>query len=72
MTTIKKRKAILPIIDVKKYGGLQVAIVDRKIIATGRTLESVIKNARKKAPSRPLNEIGIFSVPKSLYVIYRA
>jgi len=60
----------LPIIDVKKYGGKQVAIVDGKIIASARTLEAVLKQARRQMPSRPLHEIHIFSVPKSLSVIY--
>lgn len=59
-----------PSIDVKKYGGKQVAIVDGAIIATGRTLKEVIQKARKRVPSRPLHEIRIFSVPKTLSVIY--
>lgn len=59
-----------PVIDIKKYGGKQVAIVDGKIVASGRTLESVIKLAKRRAPSKPLSEIKIFSVPKTLSVIY--
>lgn len=57
-------------IDVKKYGGKQVAIVDGVIIATGHTLKEVIKKAQKKAPLRPLHEIRIFSVPKTLSVSF--
>lgn len=60
----------LPIIDVKKYGGKQVAIADGKVIASGKTLKEVIERARKIFPSRPLHEIRIFSVPRSLSVIY--
>lgn len=59
-----------PIIDVRKYGGKQVAIVDGKIVATGRNLEEVIRRARRKMPSRPLRDISVFSVPISLPVIY--
>jgi len=65
-----RRITKLPTIDVKKYGGQQVAIVDGKIIASGRTLRQVILRARKIIPSRPLHEIRVFSVPRSLSVIY--
>lgn len=60
----------LPIIDVKKYGGKHVAIVGGKVIASGHTLEEVIRRARKRVPTKPLHEIKIFSVPKTLSVIY--
>lgn len=66
------RKNKTPIIDVKKYGGQQVAIVNGRIIATGVTLAEVITKARKRSPKRPLHEIRIFSVPKTLSVIYYA
>ena len=61
-----------PVVDVKKYGGRQIAVAGGKVIASGRTLEEVVKRARKEAPSRPLDEIHIFSVPKTLAVIYYA
>lgn len=65
-----KQKFEIPIIDVKKYGGKQVAIIDGKIVAVGYTLEEVINRAKQKFPYRPLQEIHIFSVPKTLPVIY--
>lgn len=65
-----KKTLKLPTIDVKKYGGKQVAIVDGKIIASGKTLSEVIERARRVVPLKPLHEIRIFSVPKSLSVIY--
>ncbi|TSC67764.1 MAG: hypothetical protein G01um101466_645 [Parcubacteria group bacterium Gr01-1014_66] len=65
---MKKYKT--PIIDVKKYGGKQVAIAGGHIIASGRTLEEVIRRAKMIAPQKPLSEIRIFSVPKTLSVIY--
>ncbi|OGF62025.1 hypothetical protein A2926_01535 [Candidatus Giovannonibacteria bacterium RIFCSPLOWO2_01_FULL_44_40] len=60
----------LPVIDIKKYGGKQVAIVHGKVIAVGKTSQEVINRAKKRMPSKPLNEISIFSVPKTLAVIY--
>ena len=62
----------IPTIDIKKYGGKQVAILDGKIVAVGGTLEGVIRKVRRKAPSRPLSEFLIVAVPKSLTVIYYA
>ena len=55
-----------PIIDIKKYGGRQVAIAEGKVIAVGNTLAEVIRIAKRRLPGRPLNEIRIFSVPKIL------
>lgn len=69
---MKRLKNPYPVIDIKKYGGKQVAIVDGKIIASSKTLAGVLRSAQKKVPKRPLHEIKIFSVPKSLYVIYHA
>lgn len=66
------KKISIPIIDVKKYGGKQVAIVDGRIAASGRTLEEVLRKAKQKLPSKPLQEIRIFSVPETLSVIYYA
>ena len=61
---------ITPIIDIKKYGGQQVAIVDGRIVASGRTLEEVIKKARQLFPDRPLTDIAVFAVPVTLHTIY--
>src|SRR3990167_1983523 len=70
-TSVRKHADVkIPTIDIKKYGGLQVAIVNGKIIAEGHTWEEVLQNAQKKFPKTPLSEIRVFSVPKSLHVIY--
>ena len=57
-------------IDVKKYGGKQVAIIDGEIVATGRNLTEVIRRARRQFPKKPLQEIHVFAVPETLSVIY--
>lgn len=64
------KQAQIPIIDLKKYGGKQIAVVDGKIVAVGKTLQEVINRAKKHVPSKPLHEINIVSVPKTLMVIY--
>ncbi len=66
------KKTNFPVIDIKKYGGRQVAIVSGRVVASGQTLSEVIKKARKIFPSKPLHEISVFSVPKKLSVIYYA
>ncbi len=63
-------KSDIPTIDIKKYGGKQIAILDGAVIAEGNTLQEVIGKAKAIAPSRPLQESKIFSVPKTLAVIY--
>lgn len=65
---MKKHK--IPIIDVKKYGGRQIAISGGRIVASGRTLQEVIRRAKAAVPAKPLSEIRIFSVPKTLSVVY--
>ncbi len=64
------KKYKIPVIDVKKYGGKQIAIASGRIIASGRTLNEVLQRAKIIAPAKPLSEIRIFSVPKTLSVIY--
>jgi hypothetical protein len=58
------------IIDIKTYGRQQVAIVDGRVVASGRSLDDVLKKARQLFPDRPLADIAVFAVPKTLNVIY--
>jgi hypothetical protein len=60
----------MPVISIEQYGGKQVAIVDGKIVAWGRTWQSVLNKARKQFPHKPLAEILVLAVPKSLDTIY--
>ena len=64
------RDSTTPIIDVKKYGGQQVAIVDGRVVASGRTLKEVIMKARELYPSILLHDIKVFSVPLTIHTIY--
>lgn len=63
-------RLITLIINIKKYGGQQVAIVDGKVVASGRTLEEVIRKARALYPSKPLQDIKVFAVPVTVHTIY--
>ncbi|TSC78107.1 MAG: hypothetical protein G01um101433_394 [Parcubacteria group bacterium Gr01-1014_33] len=65
------KKTVTPIIDVKKYGGKQVAIVREKIIASGMTTSEVLMKARRKFPKTTWRDILVVSVPRGLTVVYR-
>ena len=47
-----------------------MAIVDGRVVASGRTLDDVLTKARALFPDRPLTDIAVFAVPKTLNVIY--
>ena len=57
-------------IDIERYGGKQVAILDGKVVASGRTLAEVAKRARQKAPKRRLGDFRFLVVPETLHTIY--
>ena len=61
-----------PIIDVKKYGGKQVGILNGKVVAAGKDAQDVLSKVRKKFSSTSWRDVLIFSVPKSIWVIYFA
>ena len=61
----------LPVIDVKKYGGKQVAIVGGKIVASGVDTKETLRLAKKKSPQARWTDILLISVPKGLTVVYK-
>ncbi|GEM_PF-1628548 len=63
----KKKKFKIPVIDLKKYRGKQVAIIDGKVVTSGKTTEEVLKKAQALYPKK---EIWLFSVPHSEVFIY--
>lgn len=65
------KKMQLPIIDVKKYGGKQVAIVDGKIVGVHNDTRVLVAEVRKKFPGVSWQEILLVSVPKGLTVVYK-
>ena len=61
----------LPVINIKKYGGRQVAIVDGKIVASGRSTSGTLRAAKQRVRRENHNRIALFMVPKNLTVVYR-
>lgn len=60
-----------PIIDVKKYGGKQVAIVKGKVVASGRTSSEVLRKAQQRFPRMRWRDILVVAVPRGVTVVYR-
>ena len=64
-------KFTIPVIDIKKYGGRQVAIAKGKIVADGLDTRAVLAKAKKRVPRATWRDILLVSVPKGLTVVYR-
>lgn len=64
-------KKTLPIIDVKKYGGKQVAIIKGKIVASGSNTHELLAKAKRLSPRASWRDILLVSVPKGLTVVYQ-
>lgn len=64
------KRSSIPIIDIKKYGGKQVAVVKGKIVASGIDTREVLKRVRLRIPRANWQDILLISVPKGLTVVY--
>jgi len=65
------KKLKIPIIDIKKYGGKQIAIAGGKIVASGTETSEVLKKVKLRLPRANWQDILLISVPKGLTVVYR-
>jgi|SRR3989338_3231386 len=66
-----KKALKIPTIDVKKYGGKQVAVVRGKIVASGGDTKEVLSLVKKRLPKAKWTDILLVSVPKGLTVVYK-
>ena len=71
MYSVHMRTPKLPIIDVKKYGGKQIAIANGKIVAAGQNSVVAFRKAQKLLPEKTWRQILLVSVPRGLTVVYR-
>lgn len=60
-----------PIIDVKKYGGKQIAIMRGRIMASGLTAREVLQKVKEKFPQATWRDVLLVTVPKGITVVYR-
>jgi len=55
--------------DQKKYRGMNVAIVEEKVVAAGYTSVEVAKKAQELFPDKPTHEILIADIPLEDFLI---
>lgn len=65
------KRVVTPIIDVKKYGGKQVAVVGGKIVASGDNTVKVLRAVKRRMPHATWRDILLVSVPRGITVVYR-
>ena len=61
----------MPILDVRKYGGKQVAIVGGKVVASGKSTRNVLEKAKQQMPKATWRDILIVGVPRGVTVVWR-
>lgn len=66
----KKHTFKMPVIDWKKYKGMQVAVVEGKVVASGYTASEVYNKAQRKYPDKPSEEIILASIPRYRRMFY--
>lgn len=66
-----KKSLSIPTIDIKKYGGKQVAVFKGKIIASGNNAKEVLEKAKNKTPKSTWRDILLINVPQGLTVVYK-
>ncbi|MBI4133542.1 hypothetical protein HY478_02930 [Candidatus Uhrbacteria bacterium] len=66
----RKKKGSVLTIEIEKYRGLQVAIVQGKIVASGRTTSEAIERACVRFPGINMRDIELFAVPKTFATLY--
>jgi hypothetical protein len=60
----------VPTIDVRKYGGKQVAIVAGEIVASGTDTAEILQAVQSKMPQATWRDVLLVSVPEALTVVY--
>lgn len=58
-----------PVIDRRKYKGMQVAIINNQVAAAARNSVELLKKVKKKFPGKKTKDIAIMSVPKENVMI---
>lgn len=66
---VAKNKQI-PLVDFSKLRGKELAVVEGKIVATGKSSKETFKKAKKLFPKKSSKEIILFSVPKEKVFVY--
>lgn len=68
--SIKTQKNKIPLIDFFKFRGKELAVIDGKVVAEGKSSKEVFEKAKKLFPEKSTKEIILLFVPKEEVVIY--
>lgn len=60
----------VPVVDFYKFRGKELAIIDGRIAASGKTSKQALEKAKKLFPQKPTKDIVLFSVPKEKIFAY--
>ena len=66
----KLQKSKIPLVDFSKFKGKEVAIVEGKVVAQGKSSKEVLVKAKKLFPEKPTRDIVLLSVPKERVFVY--
>lgn len=64
------QKNRIPVVDFSKFRGKELAIVDGKVVASGKSSKEVFKKAKKLLPQKSTKDIVLLSVPKEKIFVY--
>lgn len=66
----RSQKNKIPVVDFSKFRGKELAIVDGKVAASGRSSKEAFKKAKELFPQKATKEIVLLSVPKEKIFVY--
>jgi hypothetical protein len=68
--SVKIQKKDIPLIDFSKFRGKEVALVEGKIVAEGKTSKEAFEKAKRIFPKKLSKEIILLFVPKEEIFVY--
>jgi len=69
--SLKTQKRAVFLIDFSKFRGKEVALVEGKIVAKGKSSKEVFEKAKKLFPKKSSKEIILLFVPKEEIFVYQ-
>lgn len=67
---MKEKQNKIPVIDFSKFRGKDLAIVDGKIVAEGKSSKEVFEKAKKLFPKKSTRDILLLFIPKEEIFVY--
>jgi len=67
---LKIQKSKIPVVNFSKFRGKELAIVDGKVVAEGKSSKEVLEKAKRLFPEKSTKDIVLLFVPKEKIFIY--